>query len=106
VDDLLDAYQAAIDRTEVSAGQVYNLGGGPENTLAVWSELGPMLEELLGRPIPVTWDGWRPGDQQIFVADIRKAAEELDWCPKVGKAEGVHRLHEWVVANQALFGGS
>jgi CDP-paratose 2-epimerase len=44
VDDLLDAYDAAVDRIDTAAGQVYNIGGGPENVVAVWAEFGPMLE--------------------------------------------------------------
>jgi CDP-paratose 2-epimerase len=103
VDDLLSLYQAAVDQIDVAAGQVYNVGGGPENVLAVWTELGPMLGALLGRKIEVSYADWRPGDQRIFVADIRKAEQELGWRPRVGKAEGVRRLVEWVVANRSLF---
>jgi CDP-paratose 2-epimerase len=103
VDDLLDLYQATLDRIEVAAGQVYNVGGGPQNTLSVWSELGPMLEMLLRRDIDVARDDWRPGDQRIFVADTRKAERELGWRPQVSSAEGVRRLYEWVAANKSLF---
>jgi len=103
VDDLLDLYDAAVKRIDVAAGKVYNVGGGPENTLAVWEELGPMLKRLMGRDIPVRYDDWRPGDQQIFVADVRKAERELGWRPRTGREEGVRRLYEWVVANRALF---
>ena len=103
VDDLIDLFQTAVDRIDVAAGQVYNVGGGPQNTLAVWHELGPMLEELLGRKIPVARDDWRPGDQRIFVADIRRAEQDLDWRPKVNKEDGVRRLYEWVVENRELF---
>lgn len=103
VDDLIDLYDAAVNHIDVAAGQVYNVGGGPHNVLAVWSELGPMLEALMGRKIEVQWDDWRPGDQRIFVADVTKASRELSWQPKVSKAEGVRRLHAWVVANKHLF---
>ena len=103
VEDLLDLYQAAVERIEASTGQAYNVGGGPENTLAVWSELGPMLEALLGHKVEVARGDWRPGDQRIFVADIRKAERELGWRPRVGKEEGVRRLYEWVAANKSLF---
>ena len=103
IDDLLDLYQLAVDNIEQASGQVYNVGGGPQNTLAVWSELGPMLQRLMGREVPVSWDGWRPGDQRIFVADITKAETELGWRPKVGREEGVRRLYDWVVANKSLF---
>jgi CDP-paratose 2-epimerase len=106
VEDLLDLYQAAVERIEVASGQVYNVGGGPDNTLAVWRELGPMLEVLLGHTIDVGHGDWRPGDQRIFVADIHKAERELGWRPKMGKEEGVRRLYEWVAANRALFGES
>jgi CDP-paratose 2-epimerase len=105
IDDLLDLYQAALDRMEEAAGLVYNVGGGPANTLAVWTELGPILEGLMGQRIDVAHDTWRPGDQRIFVADIRKAERELGWRPKVGREEGVRQLYEWVVANKSLFTG-
>jgi CDP-paratose 2-epimerase len=103
IDDLLDLYEGAIERIDVASGQVYNVGGGPENTLAVWQELGPILEELLGHELKVARDDWRPGDQRIFVADIRKAKRELGWQPMTGKREGVRRLYEWVIANKPLF---
>jgi CDP-paratose 2-epimerase len=103
VDDLLDLFQAAVAHIDVAAGQVYNVGGGPRNTLAVWHELGPMLEKLLGQKIPVARDDWRPGDQRIFVADIRRAQQDLGWRPRVNKEEGVRRLYEWVTENRELF---
>ncbi len=103
ISDLLDVYQAAIDRIDATAGQVYNIGGGPENTLSVWAELGPMLAKLLGRKVNVSRGDWRPGDQRICIMDPRKAQRELGWRPKVGVAEGVQRLYEWVAANKELF---
>ncbi len=103
VDDLLDAYDAAIGRIDKVRGQVYNLGGGPGNTMSVWTEFGPRLEKLLGAKIPVARSGWRPGDQKVFVADIRKAGQELGWAPGIGVEAGVRRLFEWVSENRALF---
>ena len=105
IEDLLDAYDAAVANIDVSAGQVYNIGGGPQNTLSVWAECGPLLEALMEEPIPVSRGDWRPGDQKVYVSDIRKAQRELHWSPKVGVEEGVRRLYEWVVENQALFAG-
>jgi CDP-paratose 2-epimerase len=103
VDDLLNAYDAAIARIETVKGRVYNLGGGPENILSIWTEFGPTLEKLLGKPVPVARAGWRPGDQKVFVADIRKAGRELGWEPKIGVDEGVKKLFEWVKENRNLF---
>jgi CDP-paratose 2-epimerase len=103
VDDLLDLYDVVIEQIDVAAGQVYNVGGGPGNTLAVWQELGPMLTSLMGHEIPVLYNDWRPGDQHIFVADVRKAERELGWRPSTGREDGVRRLYEWVVDHRALF---
>jgi CDP-paratose 2-epimerase len=87
----------------VSAGQVYNIGGGPDRTISVWKEFGPLLEEVLGRKIPATFQDWRPGDQKVFVSDIRRAASAFDWMPKVDVVQGVRRLVEWVQENRGLF---
>lgn len=103
VEDLLDAYDAAIAKIDVSAGQVYNLGGGPANVMSVWAEFGPLLEKLLGRKIDVARGDWRPGDQKVFYADIRKAERALGWKPKVGVEQGVKLLFKWVHENQELF---
>ena len=46
---------------------------------------------------------WRPGDQPVFVADIRKAARLLGWAPKVPTATGVDRLLAWIGENRSLF---
>ncbi|MGB7875496.1 MAG: GDP-mannose 4,6-dehydratase [Anaerolineales bacterium] len=103
VDDLLDAYDAAIEKIDIVAGEVYNIGGGPDNVMSVWEEFGPLLEKLLGKQIIVARDDWRPGDQKVFYADIRKAERELGWKPKIGVEGGVKRLFEWVEENKALF---
>lgn len=103
VDDLLDAYDAAIEKIDIVAGEVYNIGGGPDNVMSVWEEFGPLLEKLPEKQIIVARDDWRPGDQKVFYADIRKAERELGWKPKIGVEGGVKRLFEWVEENKALF---
>ncbi|MBN2048755.1 MAG: SDR family NAD(P)-dependent oxidoreductase [Anaerolineaceae bacterium] len=103
VEDLLDAYDAAIERIDQVKGMVYNIGGGAENTMSVWAEFGPLLEDLLGRKLVVAWGDWRPGDQRIYVSDISRAQRELGWTPKHDVPGGLRRLFEWASANQALF---
>ena len=103
VDDLLNAYDAAIENIDTAKGQVYNMGGGTRNVMAIWAEFGPILEKLLGEKIEVARDDWRPGDQKVFYADFRKAQRELGWEPKIDLEEGIERLFEWVKENQELF---
>ena len=100
VDDLLDAYDAAVSRIDAVSGEVFNIGGGRDNVLAVWAEFGPMLESMLGRPIAAEHGPWRPGDQRVFYADITKARRDLNWQPTIGLEKGVRRLFEWVKEHQ------
>lgn len=103
VHDLLNAYDAAIEKIDVVQGQIYNMGGGARNVLAIWAEFGPILERLLGEKIEVARDDWRPGDQKVFYADFRKAQRELGWEPKIDLEEGLEMLFEWVKANKGQF---
>jgi CDP-paratose 2-epimerase len=101
--DLLDAYDAVIRQIDSIPGEVFNLGGGSENTMSIWTEFGPQLEKLLGGSIPVARGDWRPGDQKVFVADTRKAQRLLGWKPKYNVEKGIQQLFEWVSANKNLF---
>lgn len=103
IDDLLDAYDLAVDNIDMAAGEVFNVGGGPNNTMSIWGEFHTYLENMIGRDIPVNRQNWRPGDQRIYVSDIRKAKQYLHWVPKVGVEEGIIRLYQWVKENISLF---
>lgn len=103
VDDLVRVYEIAIARNDELRGEAFNVGGGPENTLSVWTEFGPMLESLAKRRIPMTYSDWRPGDQRVFVADIRKVESRVGWKPTIAPEEGISQLYAWVERNQDLF---
>ena len=103
VEDLLDAYDLAAEKNDIAAGCVYNMGGGPENVMSIWAEFGPILERLLGDTIETARGDWRPGDQRVFYADIRKAEQQLGWKPKIGVEEGTQKLFNWVKENRELF---
>jgi CDP-paratose 2-epimerase len=95
VDDLVDSFLAAYERREEIAGQVFNIGGGPGNVLSL-VQLIAMLKDRLGVSISPRFDDWRPGDQKIFVSDIRKAHGVLEWKPTTTVESGVSRLVSWV----------
>ena len=103
IEDLLGAYVLAVEQIDIAAGQVYNVGGGPENTIAIWSEFGPSLEKLSGHSIPVEFKNWRPGDQKVYISNIEKIKRELGWSPKVSVNEGITRLYKWIKVHPELF---
>jgi CDP-paratose 2-epimerase len=104
VTDLVRAYERGIQRIDQLGGAVFNIGGGPDNTLSIWTEFGPLLESMTGRSISVNRHDWRPGDQRVFIADIRLAAEKLEWQPSISPAQGIADLYQWVLAHRELFG--
>ncbi len=101
IDDLLDLYLRLVSSPEHVGGEVYNVGGGPENTLSL-NELVGMLGVRLGKPVRVQHADWRPGDQKVFVADIRKVRSELGWEPRTSPETGVQHLLDWVLENRAV----
>ena len=40
VDDLIKAMLAAVRKPSVTAGEIYNLGGGTSNSISIWREFG------------------------------------------------------------------
>jgi len=100
VRDLLDArdlsalYAAAIENIDRTRGEIYNVGGGPENQrnlLEVIDQIG----ELSNRKPEYSFAEWREGDQKYYVSDISKAKSVLDWEPRIGFDIGLRDLIAW-----------
>jgi len=100
VRDLLDArdlsalYSIVIDKIGITRGEVYNVGGGPENQrnlLEVIDQIG----ELTGKKPEYKFADWREGDQAYYVSDITKAKWDLGWEPKFDFDHGLRDLIAW-----------
>jgi CDP-paratose 2-epimerase len=87
------------------AGQVFNVGGGPSNTISIWTEFRDVLRPLIGELPSMNFADFRPGDQKIYVSDIRKAQKLLGWAPSVKIAEGLEMLiNNWKLVMTAKVG--
>jgi CDP-paratose 2-epimerase len=95
IDDLVRAFKLAALHIGRTAGHVYNMGGGPANAVSIWTELRPRLEYLAGHPLHAQADGWRPGDQPVYVSDTRQAELDFGWQPRVNLDDGLRRLWGW-----------
>lgn len=95
VDDLIAAYETALAKIEVTAGNAYNIGGGPANTLSLL-ELIELIERRTGRPLTRSHADWRPGDQMVFVSNIDKAQKDFGWRPSIDPKSGVGMLFDWM----------
>jgi CDP-paratose 2-epimerase len=96
ISDLLDLFELILENPGRVAGEVYNVGGGRERTISIWQEFGPLLGELMEQKIDVSYGDWRPGDQRVYISDIRKISAALGWSPQVTVKDGVRRLLSWL----------
>ena len=96
IDDLLDLYEMAILRFPAISGEVYNIGGGPENTLSL-NELVRILNGNSKKPLDITHSEWRKCDQKVFVSDIGRIRDRLGWEPKTSPETGIRKLLDWIV---------
>lgn len=94
VEDLVDCYLKAAANREAVSGRCYNVGGGPTHCISLLQGL-EILEEVLGKKIPRSFAEWRPGDQRVFVADVREAFDEFGWQPTTSVKDGMTRMAHW-----------
>ncbi|MFH1790364.1 MAG: NAD-dependent epimerase/dehydratase family protein [Candidatus Omnitrophota bacterium] len=100
VDDLIAAFDLFMKsgiRTEV-----FNVGGGPDNTLSLLEFIG-MIEARTGKRMEMKFSEWRPSDQKVYVSDISKIGDMLGWEPSVPAGAGIDRLTAWVRDNTEFF---
>jgi CDP-paratose 2-epimerase len=101
VDELVELMLRACRNINRIGGHVFNVGGGPANTIAVWTEFRDVLRPLIGNLPSMKFDEFRPGDQKIYVSDIGKAQTQLGWAPSVKIEEGLGMLiNSWKMDQQ------
>ncbi|ACO04108.1 MAG TPA: KR domain-containing protein [Persephonella sp.] len=94
-DDMIDLYFKTVENIEKVKGEVFNIGGGMENSLSLL-ELFNLLESMLDIKLEYKKLPPRESDQKVFVADITKAEKLINWKPKVSKEEGIKRMINWI----------
>jgi nucleoside-diphosphate-sugar epimerase len=86
VQDLIDLLLKVKDR---GGNAVYNAGSGRSVSI------GDLAGMISAKPV-VSEDKWRPDEALDVVADISKAASELDWSPRIPLGDGLRVTIEWM----------
>ncbi len=102
VGDLVSAFEAVRNLEPYEEGRVYNVGGGPGNSVSLL-ELIAMVEELTGRRLETTFDVVRPGDQAVYISNTQKLQSETGWKPTIAVPQTLSRIHQWWKQNRELF---
>ena len=100
VKDLIDLYDRAIRQIDKVSSQVFNVGGGVDNTVSIIECLN-LIKQKVHIPFEITHSGIRAGDQPIFISDNRKAEKLLGWRPTTPFDQGLNTLIKWVNQHQA-----
>ncbi len=95
-DDMRRLYFKTVESIDKAKGQVFNVGGGIQNSLSLL-ELFEILEKELHVKLSYTKLPWRISDQRVFVADVNNAKEIIAWKPDINKIKGIRMMLEWLM---------
>ena len=101
VDDLIEAFLLAEDHLPEIAGEPFNIGGGPDNTISL-CELVEQISTLNNGPPENAYGPWRASDQRWYVSDLRKFERATGWQPKINVEQGIRQLHQWILINRRV----
>lgn len=102
VQDLLDAFEAAYQNRERTAGEIYNIGGGERNTVSLL-ELIERLEDFTGVRPGYNFGEARAGDQLVYITDHGKFTRHTGWQPRHSVNDVLRSIHRWYRGNRELF---
>lgn len=102
VEDLVCAIDGAREHQDVTAGQVYNVGGGRQNTTSLL-ELIACIEGLTGRRLTYNLAKARPGDQLVYISDTTKLQRDIGWAPQITVGETLERIYDFWKRNRDVF---
>jgi len=101
VGDLLDAFEVAAERRALTEGQIYNIGGGAENTVSLL-ELAAQIQAITGRRLRFSAEPMRVGDQLVYVTDHARFTRETGWKPRTSVRETLDALLAWWTRHRTL----
>ena len=102
IDDICGLIDAEISQMDTIKGNVFNVGGGHENTLSL-IEATKLMEKKFNKKMVVTVEeDPRKADHCVYISNIEKAKRLIGWEPKVGIEAGYDKIIRWVKDNSDI----
>lgn len=101
VHDLIDAMQAAHQQRAKTAGEIYNLGGGPERAVSIVEMLASIADQTGFEPM-LRSSGVRPGDQPLYISDTTKFAAATGWRARRSLRQTLESIHNFWSSNRGM----
>lgn len=101
IDDLFTAVKIQLENFEKFSGQVFNIGGGLDNSLSLL-EMTKLCQKITGNKIPIeSVKADRPNDVRIFITDSAKFKKMTGWKCKKDARETFTDIYQWITKNSA-----
>lgn len=95
VKDAVDLYLKLAYNIDKASGEVFNVGGGNNNSLSIF-ELFGLLEEVLDVNLEIKKIPARKDDQEVLISDNTKITQKIGWKASTCIKEGFKRMISWV----------
>ena len=92
VHDLARLFEMQLREIDKHSGKVYNVGGGPKNTLSLL-ECVNYLNKKLKINIPLEFHPWRIADHRVYISDI--SGLEKFWRPQTNPCQILDEICQW-----------
>ena len=92
INDLASAHLLAIENTDLSTAEVFNIGTGSGHSVM---EIIESCERVTGKKVPWELAPRRPGDPPALVAEPAKLKSELGWEPKYAIDDTIATAWKW-----------
>jgi CDP-paratose 2-epimerase len=101
VSDLVRAFDAVQEARQQAAGEVFNVGGGAQNAVALLGLISK-LEQATGKRVRRRFYPRRPGDQHVYVTDFSKLQKLVHWSPRMTIDDTVNAICQFWAENHSL----
>lgn len=100
IDDLFELICAQIQNIDDINGEVFNVGGGIENSVSLM-ELTLLCQEITGNRVSITHEPHtRPFDVAIYITDNQKVSNKLGWQPVRSVKQTLQDIFTWAKAKE------
>jgi len=98
IDDVAEAFVAAIDAGPAFDRPVLDIGTGVASTI---EDMALAIADFYGAPTPVVNGKFRDGDVRSASCSIELSLSELHWSPRWNLQSGVAALQDWIAQQLA-----
>ena len=102
IDDVVDSYEKAVERSDDISGGIFNIGSGKQCSI---KKLAGKIKKAFGDNTPIKYQKKYSNriEPKSWVADISRSREWLKWKPGFSIDKGLMKTMHWFRENKGLY---